>query len=230
MGRARATPHPLPTMRTALSSARRPFHSRARRLAAHALALATLAAPLAARAQIAFTDRESWRDYAQNKGGAFFLCNNALDQLANGATSIPFIVGNSQVVPCGTATLSGASITNGRIESTTPFTILYPFRSFVFGADFGTLGSDVAYISFYSGGSLIGTITRPISGTSNQFLGGVVFGPKPDRFDLGVQNGSAFFVDNLVTGVPEPSTAILLSGGLLVLAAGAAARRHARRG
>jgi hypothetical protein len=161
MGRARATPHPLPTMRTALSSARRPFHSRARRLAAHGLALATLAVPLAARAQIAFTDRAAFVDYALNKAFASPLCFNNLDGFADGTTTIPFGVASTPFVPCGTATLVGASITNGRIESATPFTLLFPRGTFAFGLDFATTGSDVAYASMFVGlGPPVGTITR----------------------------------------------------------------------
>jgi hypothetical protein len=102
----------------------------------------------------AFVDRALDRAFASP------LCFNDLDAFADGTTPIPFGVAITPFVPCGTATLVGASITNGRIERATPFTLLFPRGTFAFGLDFATTGSDVAYASMFVGLGPVGTITR----------------------------------------------------------------------
>jgi hypothetical protein len=132
--------------------------------------------------------------------------------LPDGTTSLPFI-GFTGL--CGTGALTGASVTNGQIASTTPFTLDYtsPNGNIGFAAVFGTPGSDVAYLTFSALGQPT-TVTRPVGGLGPQFLGVVVVAPvNLTHFEIGVQGGSPFVVESLLTTTPEPSTLALTAAG-----------------
>jgi hypothetical protein len=206
-----------------------------RRLALRALALVATVGARRAEAQFEAFERGSGYRFAFDDRAAFLsfltnqriapVCVNTLDAVPSGVTVI-------HLDPCATAFLTGASVVSGRIESATPFTVRFPSGASAFGVDFRTTGSDVGYISVFQGQSFIGTVARPIGGSSDQFLGVVVLGPSQtfDRFEIGAQNGSAFAVETIYTSAPEPSAVPLVTTGLLSLGVvGAARRRLGRR-
>lgn len=190
-------------------------------------ALTTTVAP--ARAQLGtFTSRDRF----DNAVGPYrFL--GALGSVPNGATDVPLLLGT--VAPI-TAHLVGASVDGGRIASATPFVVVFenvPSKLIAFGADFSTSGSGVASIGFFDGATLLGTVSRNVSGPGPQFLGGLFWGPDGPAFgsvQLGVVGAATFDVANLVVATPEPSTVALTAVGVVAVAGMVRRRTRGRRG
>jgi hypothetical protein len=194
------------------------------RLATAAVCIAAALLPnrtLVAQAPVlrGYTDRSTFLNDAYDQSF------QSLDTLPNGATTFNFHG------TFGSGTLSGATIVDGRIEAPGPFSITFFSGGGRegFGADFLTSGPDVLTLSFYSGTSLIGSVSRATSGTGLQFLGAIFLHGQRlgNRVEISTQNAYPLVADNLILVAPEPSTYGLLGTGLLTLG-GIAARRRKR--
>jgi hypothetical protein len=193
------------------------------RLATAAVCIAAALLPnrtLVAQAPVlrGYTDRSTFLNDAYDQSF------QSLDTLPNGATTFNFHG------TFGSGTLSGATIVDGRIEAPGPFSITFFSGGGRegFGADFLTSGPDVLTLSFYSGTSLMGSVSRATSGTGLQFLGGIFRAAQMgDRVEIRTQDAYPLVADNLILAAPEPSTYALLGTGLLTLG-GIAARRRKR--
>jgi hypothetical protein len=199
---------PVPTRR--LTSAHPPTLSTVRPLVAIALTAVSLATTRVAHAQ--FT---TYTDRADLKARGTYSENSLT--LPNGSTSIalPPIFVSSR--------LSGATVQNGQISSSTPFDFVFDtFRvASSFGADFFLAGGGTLTLSFFTNiaagetQQLVGSVDFALGGTSPQFFG-VISNAGFQRVHISASAGT-LVVDNIATTVPEPGAWALLGTGLVAV-------------
>jgi hypothetical protein len=191
----------------------------ARPLAAIASIAVSLGSAHVARAQ--FTTSTNRADL-QARG---IYSENSLT-LPNGSTSIA-------LPPIFIAHLSGATVQNGQISSSTPFDIDFDTYRVAgsFGADFYLAGGGTVTLSFFTEIAaaattrLVGSVDFTLNGTGPQFFGVLSVPSGFQRVRVSASSGP-LIVDNIATSVPEPGPWALLGTGLFAVGGVAVRRRR----